>query len=89
MTNITAIQERFEALAAEALEELIEDVEARDAVRVVALEVKLVPDHGAASPTVAVQLTVVPESLSVALARRASRQGRQRGGPAKIHSLRR
>jgi len=83
MTNLTAIQERFDALAAEALEELLQEVEARDPVRVVALRVTLVPDAGrdSACPTVEVHLTVEHETLSGVLARGADRPGKRPGVP--------
>jgi aspartate aminotransferase-like enzyme len=57
--NLPAIQERFDALAAEALEALMEDVEEKNRVVVTALDVELVPnpDHHS-SPTVAVAVTV-------------------------------
>jgi len=57
--NLPAIQERFDSLAAEALEDLMEDVEQKNPVVVTALDVELVPnpDHHS-SPTVAVTVTV-------------------------------
>ena len=60
MSNLTAIQERFDALAAEALEALIEDVEKRNPVKVTDLDVQLVPDQDnpSSSPAVEVNLTV-------------------------------
>jgi DNA-binding LacI/PurR family transcriptional regulator len=59
MPNLTAIQERFDAIAAEALEHLIEDVERKDRVKVTGLEVVLVPQASiAGSPAVEVNLTV-------------------------------
>ena len=60
MPNLTAIQERFDALAAEALEDLIEDVEKKNPVKVTDLDVQLVPSPGDHSgcPAVAVNLTV-------------------------------
>ncbi|HXD41653.1 MAG TPA: hypothetical protein VN649_13890 [Ramlibacter sp.] len=60
MANLTAIQERFDALAAEALEDLIEDVEKRNPVKVTDLDVQLVPnpDSHSSCPAVEVNLTV-------------------------------
>jgi len=60
MSNLIAIQERFDALAAEALEGLIEDVEKKNPVRVTELDVQLVPDQSNQSgcPAVEVNLTV-------------------------------
>jgi len=59
MPNLTAIQERFDALAAEALEDLMEDVEDKNRVVVTSLEVELVPNpQHHSSPTVAVRVTV-------------------------------
>ena len=60
MPNLTAIQERFDALAAEALEDLIEDVEKKNPVKVTDLDVHLVPnpDDHSSCPAVEVNLTV-------------------------------
>lgn len=60
MPDLTAIQERFDAIAAEALENLIEDVESKDRVKVTDLEVVLVPEQASdpGSPSVEVNLTV-------------------------------
>ena len=60
MANLTAIQDRFDALATEALEDLIEDVENKNPVKVTDLDVHLVPNPGAHSscPAVEVNLTV-------------------------------
>ncbi len=61
MATQIAIQDRFEALAASALEELIEDVEKRNRVRVSDLEVALVPQDGHLEPpSVEVHVTVTP-----------------------------
>ena len=79
MTKLIAIQERFDALAAEALEGLIEEVEKRDEVRAVALEVTLVPDPGAGpnAATVDVNLTVEPEGPGARAARKARMPGKR------------
>jgi hypothetical protein len=45
MPNLTAIQDRFDTLAAEALEDLMEDVEKENPVVVTALDVELVPNQ--------------------------------------------
>ncbi len=59
MTNLTAIQDRFDTLAAEALERLMEDVEKKNPVVVTALDVELVPNQDSrSSPTVEVNVTV-------------------------------
>jgi hypothetical protein len=60
MPDLTAIQERFDAIAAEALENLIEDVESKDRVKVTALEVVLIPEQARdpGCPAVEVNLTV-------------------------------
>jgi hypothetical protein len=60
MANLTAIQERFDALAAEALEDLIAEVEKKNPVKVTDLDVQLVPtsDNHSSSPAVEVNLTV-------------------------------
>jgi hypothetical protein len=60
MANLTAIQDRFDALAAAALEDLIEDVEKKNPVKVTDLDVQLVPtsDNHPSCPAVEVNLTV-------------------------------
>ena len=87
MPQLIAIQERFDALAAEALEDLIDEVEARDPVRAVALEVKLVPDEGRESdtPTVTVHLTVERETSSTTDEQRPGRPGKGLTGWPPIH----
>jgi hypothetical protein len=53
-----AAVERLEGLAANALEELIEDMEGKEDVKVKDVEVALIPDAHGASPTVFVTVTV-------------------------------
>jgi len=61
MPKQKAIEDRFEGLAADALEDLIVEVEKREQVKVIALEVELVPegDHQV-PPAVDVHVTVTP-----------------------------
>lgn len=60
MPNLTAIEERFDAQAAQTLEDLIENVENENPVKVTGLTVDLVPDTAddPSSPAVEVNLTV-------------------------------
>jgi hypothetical protein len=60
MPNLPAIQARFDTLAAAVLEDLIEDVEGKNPVKVTDLKVVLVPDgtSDAESPRVEVNLTI-------------------------------
>lgn len=60
MPKLKAIEERFDAQAAQALENLIEDVETQNPVKVTGLTVDLVPDSSddPTSPAVDVNLTV-------------------------------
>ena len=60
MPNLSAIEERFDARAAQVLEDLIEDVEDENSVKVTGLTVDLVPDTAddPSSPAVEVNLTV-------------------------------
>ena len=53
-----AAVERLENLAANALEELIDDIEGKENVKVKDVEVALIPDAHGASPTVFVTVTV-------------------------------
>lgn len=53
-----AAVERLESLAANALEELIEDAEGKADVKVKDVEVALIPDAHGASPAVFVTVTV-------------------------------
>ncbi len=52
--SLPAAVERLEGVAAEALEELIEDLEAKQHVQVEKVDVALVPDSAGDSPTVVV-----------------------------------
>jgi hypothetical protein len=58
--NLTAIEERFDSQAAQALEDLIEHVEHKNPVKVTGLKVNLVPGktNDPSSPGVEVNLTV-------------------------------
>lgn len=57
MTSLTAIQNRIDALASEALEEIVEEVEARDGVKVTDMQVQ-VADTPSGQPALEVNVTI-------------------------------
>jgi hypothetical protein len=60
--KLAAIKDRFEGLAAEALEGMIHDVEEKNHLKVKDLEVALIPDQGAPGAPPAVEVTVTVEA---------------------------